>query len=103
MNMNENSEVEVADLSARYYAFFDCVSTGSHEETLSLFAQCERMREEAEKNPIKGLGEVLSRNVLMGSWAHKANLQAWSFPEGHPEQLKKLQLRDALLYYSVLK
>lgn len=93
------AQIQVQDLSSRYYAFFEGMMTGSHEETLTLFARCEELREKAEASPIPEINPDMSRRILLGSWAQKAHLQAMSFPEGHPEKLEKLQLRDALMSY----
>lgn len=96
------NQMQVVDLSTRYREFYNAVSAESHEKTLALFAKCEELKEKAENDPIQGIHAVMSRKILMGSWAEKLRFQAMSFPEGHPEQLEKMQLSDALLHYSAL-
>ncbi len=94
-------EMEMIDLTTRFNNFED--ATGYRgEEALALFARCEEYREKAEASPIDGLYPEMSREILLQSWANKAHLQAYGFPDGHPDQQEKLKLRDALQAYAIL-
>lgn len=93
--------MEMIDITNRFNNFED--ATGYRgEEALALFARCEEYREKAEADPISGCNAEISRQVLLQSWANKAHLQAYGFPDGHPDQQEKLKLRDALLTYAIL-
>lgn len=93
--------MEMIDLTTRFNNFED--ATGYRgEEALALFARCEEHREKAEANPISGICTEMSREILLQSWANKAHLQSYGFPDGHPDQHEKLKLRDALQAYAVL-
>ena len=96
------AQIQVQDVSSRYHAFFNGMATGSHEETLAIFAKCEELREKAEADPIPEINPDMSRRILLGAWAQKAHLQGMSFPDGHPARIEKLQLRDALMNYYAL-
>lgn len=94
-------DMQVTDLTTRFNNFADAMDC-EKEEALALFARCEEYREKAEASPLIGLSSEMSREVLLQAWANKAHLQAYGFPDGHPDQLEKLKLRDALQAYAYM-